>query len=121
MIGRNHILEAEVIEQTVLLTNRWTQHRHDPLPAPSPSRNHAPPSLSKYFFNTLSQIQTFAGVIYGPINDGNSEQSFDPDASNVYCRTAKRTLQAKRSFCVTIVGALAGFLWHKRAWVRRVT
>ncbi len=58
MIGRNHILEIERIEKTVLSTNRFAHHRFDPLAASSLAGNHSNSSRTKDFFNSLSQTWT---------------------------------------------------------------
>ena len=58
MIARNHILQIELIEKTVLPTYRLAHHRPDPLAPSSQARNHDRPSPSKDFFNTLGYKQT---------------------------------------------------------------
>ncbi len=58
MIARNHFIEIEFIKKTVLPTYRLTHHHPDPLAPSSQARNHAQPSPSKDFFNTLGYKQT---------------------------------------------------------------
>ncbi len=53
MIGRNHVLEIEFIEKTVLPTNSLTHHRFDPPASSSQAGNHSNPSRTKHLFNTL--------------------------------------------------------------------
>ena len=59
--GVDPILETKLVEKTVLLTHRRTQHLSDSLLKPSALRNHAQPSPSKDFFNKLSQKMVYRG------------------------------------------------------------
>ena len=60
MIARNHVVEIEFLEKTVLPTDRITHHRFDPLAASSRAGNHNNSSRTKDFFNSLSQETTLA-------------------------------------------------------------
>ena len=74
---RNQIFEADVVELTILQTHRRTQHLRDPFLTPSAPRNHAQPSLSKDFVNTLSQDRKVPLPVMRLINvkDGEHQKS----------------------------------------------
>jgi hypothetical protein len=59
MIGRNHILETEIIEKTILRTSPFAHHGKTPSLKAIKQQNHDRPVSSNDFFNTLGYIRTW--------------------------------------------------------------
>lgn len=60
MIGRNPIVETELIEKSVLPTPRRSQHHQNPPLIDTATRNHGRRRCSIGFFNSLSHKRSFS-------------------------------------------------------------
>jgi len=70
MIGRNHVLQVELVEKTILPANRRSHHRRISSALASKIGNHDQPARSYDFFDSLSQKKTFHRLLVGAAQRG---------------------------------------------------